>query len=184
MRLHHGNDFSIKLTDNAYLADSNTEAGETVIVVLYPESTLFTAEGDFSIEDVANIREKYPEIKVIVHPECLKEVVNASDSSGSTQKIYNEVTNSPDDVKWAIGTEINFVQRLADNNPNKMIVPLRENKCYNMAKINLVNLAEAIESIDKYYMNGEELKNEVFVEEEYRENARIALKKMIEIVES
>ena len=138
----------------------------------------------FKKEHVIEAKKKYPNAKVIVHPECLKEVVNASDSSGSTQKIYNEVTNSPDDVKWAIGTEINFVQRLADNNPNKMIVPLRENKCYNMAKINLVNLAEAIESIDKYYMNGEELKNEVFVEEEYRENARIALKKMIEIVES
>ncbi len=139
---------------------------------------------DFNVEDVAAVREKYPEIKVIVHPECIEEVVNASDISGSTQKIYNEVINSSDDVKWAIGTEINFVQRLADNNPNKVIVPLRKSLCHNMAKINLVNLAEAIESIDEYYTNGGKLINEVFVKNEYKENAKIALEKMIEIVES
>lgn len=138
----------------------------------------------FSVEDVEAIRKEYPGIKVIVHPECIEAVVNASDISGSTQKIFNEVTDSSDAVKWAIGTEINFVQRLADDNPHKTIVPLKVSLCHNMAKITLENLAESLAAIDAYYVNGAELKNEVVVSAEYRENAKKALKKMIEIVES
>jgi len=52
MRLSHGDEFVIHMTDNAYLAESNTTAGETVLVVLYPEGDLFTAEGDYSIEEI------------------------------------------------------------------------------------------------------------------------------------
>ena len=138
----------------------------------------------FTTEDVENLRAKYPGIKLIVHPECTEEVVNAADISGSTQKIFNEVTNSADDVIWGIGTEMNFVQRLADDNPNKIIVPLRESYCFNMAKINLKNLAESLEIIDKHYSEGAGLKNEVTVDSKYKQNAKIALHKMIEIVES
>ena len=138
----------------------------------------------FKIEDVEKVREEYPGIKVIVHPECVEEVMNVSDFSGSTQKIFNDVTNSSNDVKWAIGTEINFVEKLAKDNPDKVIVPVRNSPCFNMAKITLKNLAESLESIDNYYTNGTDLKNEVKVDSKYKENAKIALKKMIEIVEA
>ncbi|MFO7896264.1 MAG: quinolinate synthase NadA [Candidatus Cloacimonadales bacterium] len=138
----------------------------------------------FTTDDVQRLRQQYPGIKVIVHPESTEEVVKISDISGSTQKIFNEVTNSASDVKWAIGTEINFVERLAADNPEKTIVPLKVSLCHNMAKITLQNLAAAMASLDQYYQTQQQPANEVIVEKKYKQNAKKALQKMIEIVES
>jgi quinolinate synthase len=138
----------------------------------------------FTTEDVQAMRKKYPGIKIIVHPECTEDVVKISDISGSTQKIFNQVTNSAPEVKWAIGTEINFVERLAANNPEKTIVPLKESRCYNMAKITLRNLAKSMAEIDLYYRKNVQPSNQVVVDKRYRQNGRKALEKMIEIVES
>ena len=71
----------------------------------------------FTVEQVEDFRERFPEGHVVVHPECPKETVEVSDANGSTQFIKNYVENSPSGSKVAIGTEINMVARLPDEHP-------------------------------------------------------------------
>ncbi|MBN2546391.1 MAG: quinolinate synthase NadA [Spirochaetes bacterium] len=138
----------------------------------------------FTVSDIKTLKEKYNDIKIIVHPESPEEVVKNSDFSGSTEKIFNMVLESKPGTVWGIGTETTFVSRLALENKDKTIVPLRESKCKNMMKNTPVNLAESLSSVIDYLNNNGKLKYEVEAKEEYRENAKKALDKMIEIVES
>ncbi|MBA2493458.1 MAG: quinolinate synthase NadA, partial [Acidobacteria bacterium] len=67
------------------------------------------------------VRKETPDIKVLVHPECMYEVVEKSDLNGSTSFIIKTVKNAPAGSKWAIGTELNLVNRLIKNHPDKEI---------------------------------------------------------------
>ncbi len=125
--------------------------------------------------DVEQFKAKYPNGKLIVHPECDEEIVNLADVSGSTSKIFSEIENSANGSVWAVGTEYYFVKRIAEQFPQKTIIPLRQSICANMAKINLQNLYETLKSID------ENIENLIVVNE--KQNARKSLQKMIEIVE-
>lgn len=135
----------------------------------------------FTIDDISKLRERYPGINIIVHPECDEEVVNSSDISGSTQKIYQTIKDSPQGSIWGVGTELNFVLRIADDFKDKKIIPLRNSPCRNMEKINLINLAQSLSSILDYKTGKGKLKFEVNVHEQFRLHAQKALKKMIEI---
>ncbi|MBI4498438.1 MAG: quinolinate synthase NadA, partial [Chloroflexi bacterium] len=75
----------------------------------------------FTAAQVAAARERYPGIKVVVHPECTLETVQAADCNGSTEFIVRAVTDSPPGSQWAVGTEINLVSRLARENPDKLV---------------------------------------------------------------
>ena len=68
------------------------------------------------------MREKHPDIKIVVHPECPEEVVAMADANGSTQFIVEYITDQPAGAKIAIGTEINLVDRMAYENPDKKIL--------------------------------------------------------------
>jgi quinolinate synthase len=138
---------------------------------------------EFSDEDVISMRKKYPESKIIVHPESKNSVVSLSDLSGSTQKIFDSVSKSEKGSTWIIGTETTFVNRISATFPKKTILPLKQSPCHDMLKINLKNTAEIIKSIEDFIDGKSPLKNEVFVEDRLRENAKIALNKMIDIVE-
>jgi len=138
---------------------------------------------EFSIEDVKAVREKYPDATIIVHPESKREVVELTDMSGSTQMIYNTIEKSPEGSSWVIGTELTFVSRIAGTFKDKKIVPLKPSPCKNMVKVNLLNTAEVIQSIDEYISGKGILKNEITVDEKLKVNARIALNRMIDIVE-
>ena len=83
----------------------------------------------FTVEQIAKARAEFPEVNVIVHPECSLEVVNASDDNGSTEYIIRAVTNGATGTSWAVGTEINLVQRLAQENPDKTIFCLDPQIC-------------------------------------------------------
>ncbi len=83
----------------------------------------------FTAEQVAVIRKEDPEMKVIVHPECPYEVVSASDDNGSTAYIINKIANAPAGSKFAVGTEINLVNRLQDRFPDKIIKSLSPYQC-------------------------------------------------------
>ena len=135
----------------------------------------------FTTDDISKLRERYPGIKIIVHPECDEEVVNSSDISGSTQKIYQIIKDSSQGSIWGVGTEFNFVSRIAEDFKDKKIIPLRNSHCINMEKINLENLAQSLSSILDNKTGKAELKFEVKVHEEFELHARKALKKMIEI---
>jgi quinolinate synthase len=86
---------------------------------------------------------------VLAHPECQNEVVSLADVVGSTEAIIRAVEESPAGSKWAIGTELNLVSRLAKNNPDKEIVFLDKTVCYcsTMNRIDLPHLVWAMESL-------------------------------------
>ena len=75
----------------------------------------------FTTKQIESARQKFPNVKVIVHPECTNEVVRMADMNGSTEMIINRVNNSKPKSVFAIGTEINLVNRLAKNIPDKTI---------------------------------------------------------------
>ncbi len=135
----------------------------------------------FLWSDLEDFREQYKTGKIIVHPECDEEIVTAADISGSTAKIYNEIKNSPAGSIWGVGTEFHFVERIAQEFPNKTVVPIRKSICRNMAKINLENLYETLKNIDQFIDGKAELKNQIKIDENKKVNAKKALEKMIEI---
>lgn len=138
---------------------------------------------EFDEDDVILMRKKYPDAVIIVHPESKRNVVSLSDMSGSTQKIYDTIAESGDGTVWVVGTETTFVQRIADTFKGKTVVPLKTSPCKNMVKITLLNTALTVRSIEDYVSGRGSLLNEVFVDEKLKVNAKIALQRMIDIVE-
>jgi quinolinate synthase len=101
----------------------------------------------FTVADVAKVRADHPGIRVIVHPECTVEVVAAADSAGSTAYIVREVEQAPAGSLYAIGTEWHLVNRLAEDNPNKVVIPLRRSACATMARTDVYNLCYVLEHL-------------------------------------
>ena len=135
-----------------------------------------SVHGRFSIENVHQVREKLSGVKVLVHPECKNEVVAAADVVGSTEMIIKTVQESAPGSKWAIGTELNLVQRLANENPDKEIVFLDKTVCYcsTMNRIDLPHLVWAMESL----VQGN-IVNQIKVEAETAKFAKVALDRML-----
>ena len=108
-----------------------------------------SVHGRFSIESVNEIRNRVKGVQVLVHPECTHEVVSSADQVGSTEKIIQIVKESPAGSKWAIGTELNLVQRISQTNPDKEIYFLDKDICYcsTMNRIDLPHLVWAMESL-------------------------------------
>lgn len=83
----------------------------------------------FTKAQVDSLKETRPDVNVIVHPECSYEVVQAADDAGSTAYIINKIKDAPAGTKWAVGTEINLVNRLAQKFPDKEIFSLSPYQC-------------------------------------------------------
>lgn len=83
----------------------------------------------FTVAQIEAARAKYPGVRVVVHPECPLEVVQAADENGSTEYILRSAQNAPEGSILAIGTEINLVNRLASENPDKTIFCLDPQIC-------------------------------------------------------
>ncbi len=137
----------------------------------------------FQKQDLEKMRQKYPEAKIVVHPECDREIVKAADMAGSTQMIYNEIRNAPTNSTWIVGTEYHFVIRLDSEFPDKKVIPLRKSICQNMAKIGLKDLSASLSNIDRFLAGKANLENEIKIDSKQSKNAQLALKKMIEITE-
>jgi quinolinate synthase len=135
-----------------------------------------SVHGRFTVENIDEVRGKLPQVKVLVHPECQHDVVSNADVVGSTEMIIKTVTQSPAGAKWAIGTELNLVQRLAKENPDKQIVFLDKTVCYcsTMNRIDLPHLVWAMESL----VSGR-LINQIKVEDEVAKYAKVALDQML-----
>ncbi len=103
----------------------------------------------FRPEHVANFREKHPGIKILVHPECPREVNDLADVSGSTGLIIRTVQESPPGTKWAIGTELHLVDRLKAEHPEQEIHFLSPVLCMcaTMYRIDLPHLAWSLENL-------------------------------------
>jgi quinolinate synthase len=135
-----------------------------------------SVHGRFSIDSVREIRDRVPGVQVLVHPECTNEVVTAADQIGSTEKIIQIVQASPAGSKWAIGTELNLVQRISQNNPDKEIYFLDKDICYcsTMNRIDLPHLVWAMESL----VSGTVV-NQIRVAPEVAKYSKLALERML-----
>ena len=140
-----------------------------------------SVHGRFKPWHVDQVRAKFPGIKVLVHPECTREVVDMSDLDGSTSFIIKTVQNSPAGSKWAIGTEVNLVNRLQARFPDKEIHLLAPDLCMcaTMYRIAPQNLAWALENL----VDGNVV-NEIIVDDETKHFANIALQRMIDFTET
>ena len=135
-----------------------------------------SVHGRFTKSSIDEYRSKVPDIKIIVHPECQHDVVQAADVVGSTEKIITEVTSSPAGSKWAVGTELNLVGRLAAANPDKQVFFLDRTVCYcsTMNRIDLPHLVWAMESIVAGH-----IVNVIKVDDETKRYAKLALDRML-----
>ena len=135
-----------------------------------------SVHGRFSLDAVAAARATIPDVKVIVHPECQFEVVEAADVVGSTERIIQTIAAAPDGSSWVVGTELNLVRRLATMFPKQNIAFLEKNVCYcsTMNRIDLPHLVWALESL----VAGRVV-NQITVDPDVARWARVALDQML-----
>jgi len=140
-----------------------------------------SVHGRFKPWHVDKVRKDIPDVQVLVHPECIREVVEASDLDGSTSFIIKTVENSSAGSKWAIGTEVNLVSRLQQRFPDKEIHLLAPDLCMcaTMYRIAPQNLAWAMANL----LDGNVV-NEIVVDDETKHFAGIALERMISLTEA
>ncbi len=132
----------------------------------------------FTVEQVEKARREFPGVRVIVHPESPMAVVDAADASGSTDFIVKEIAAAAPGTTFAIGTEINLVQRLANQHPDLTIFCLDPVicPCSTMYRIHPGYLAWVLESLER----GEVL-NRISVLESVAAPARVALERMLSV---
>ncbi|OBY81545.1 quinolinate synthetase [Paenibacillus sp. KS1] len=105
----------------------------------------------FTVDNIRSVRERDSELQIIVHPECSREVVALSDYAGSTKYIIDTINAAEPGTKWAIGTEMNLVNRIIQTHPDKQIESLNPNMCpcLTMNRIDLPHLLWSLEQIDQ-----------------------------------
>ncbi len=132
----------------------------------------------FTVEQIERARKAYPGVKVIVHPECSMDVVNAADGTGSTAYIVKEIENAPAGSAIAVGTEINLVNRLAAQHPDKTVFCLDPVvcPCSTMYRIHPAYLAWVLENL----VDGKVV-NKIVVDPQTASEAKIALDRMLRV---
>jgi quinolinate synthase len=135
-----------------------------------------SVHGRFTRETVEEARERIPGVTILVHPECRYEVVAAADLVGSTEYIIKTINEAPPGAKFAVGTELNLVRRLAKANPDKTVVFLDKTVCFcaTMNRIDLPHLVWTLESL----VAGDVV-NVIEVEPQTARYARAALEQML-----
>ncbi len=135
-----------------------------------------SVHGRFTLDSVREARDRVPDVRVLVHPECTHEVVTNADVVGSTEFIIDTIEAAPDGSAWAIGTELNLVRRLARRHPNKTIMFLDRTVCYcsTMNRIDLPHLVASLESLA-----AGDVINQIRVDEVVTSHARRALEQML-----
>lgn len=130
----------------------------------------------FTVENVEQVRKNHPDAKIIVHPECSREVVALADDAGSTKYIIETIKASEPGTKWAVGTEMNLVNRLTQQFTDKEVFSLNPYMCacMTMNRIDLPHLLWALETVEQG-----KIINQITVEEEIAEGARLALDRML-----
>ncbi|MFD7921796.1 quinolinate synthase NadA [Streptomyces sp. NPDC059740] len=137
-----------------------------------------SVHGRFSLDSVEDVRRRVPGVNVLVHPECRHEVVAAADHVGSTEHIIAMLDAAPAGSKWAIGTELNLVRRLARRYApqGKEIVFLDRTVCFcsTMNRIDLPHLVWTLESLA-----AGKVVNRIQVDAETEHFAKLALEQML-----
>ena len=132
----------------------------------------------FTVKQIQAARERFPEVTVLVHPECTRETVEAADMNGSTELIRKTINEAPAGSQWAVGTEISLVNRLALNNPDKTVFCLDPVSCpcSTMYRIHPAYLLWVLDGL----LQGQVI-NQITVPEDIRRDSLIALERMLSL---
>jgi quinolinate synthase len=137
-----------------------------------------SVHGRFLPRHVDERRAEYPGIKILVHPECRYEVVTKSDLNGSTEFIIKTIAEAEAGSRWAVGTELNLVNRLAKRHPDKFVTLLAPDLCMcaTMFRISPENLLWSLENL----VDGH-IVNRIRVDDDTAKWARVSLDRMLAI---
>ncbi len=132
----------------------------------------------FQPAHVDSFRKQYPGIKVIVHPECHETVVDKADLVGSTEFIIKTVSAAPAGTMWAVGTELNLVNRLKREQRDKRVFFLSSTvcQCATMFRIDAPHLCWAMENLADGHVV-----NHIVVPDDEKVWAKIALDRMMAV---
>ena len=132
----------------------------------------------FTVEQIHTAREEHPSVNVIVHPECPQDVLAEADMNGSTELIIKTISEADSGSKWAVGTEISLVNRLAKEHPDKTVFCLDPVvcPCSTMYRIHPTYLLWVLEAL-----NDGVVVNQIKVGLETQQNALIALERMLRV---
>lgn len=147
---------SKEFNSNAVLfgPDSNladyVEQISKIKTIKMPENGHCYVHSQITLEDIESIKKLHPEAKLLVHPECKREVREEADFVGSTAHMYNYAKESSSDIKnFIIGTEVGLLERMAQDFPEKKFYLAKEKLiCYNMKKHNLELIKYLLENLD------------------------------------
>ena len=130
----------------------------------------------FTVKQIDAARDRYPDVTVLVHPECPMETVQAADLVGSTEFIRKAINEAPAGSKWAVGTEVSLVNRLAMENPDKTIFCLDPVicPCSTMYRIHPAYVLWVLEGL----IDGQVI-NQITVPDDIRKDAQVALERML-----
>ena len=130
----------------------------------------------FTAAQIHSARERYPDLNVLVHPECPMETLEAADMNGSTEFIRKTINEAPAGSQWAVGTEISLVNRLALQNPDKTVFCLDPVSCpcSTMYRIHPAYLLWALDGLA-----AGQVVNKITVPEDVRRDAAVALERML-----
>ncbi len=180
-------DTVIFLPDEYLASNVAQETGKHIIFPVKGPNTKLSAPGDldyqmigwygrcevhekFTVEDIANIREQFPDTVVLAHPECSPEVINASDFSGSTSRMIQYVQDSQA-PRYLLLTECSMGDNIAAENPEKEMLRLCSVRCPHMNEITLEDVLDALQN-NRY---------QIEVPEDIRVRAQKAVDRMIAI---
>lgn len=132
----------------------------------------------FTVDQISKARADYPGVNILVHPECPLEVVKASDFNGSTEYIIKQIESAPAGSLWAVGTEINLVNRLGQEHPDKTIFCLDPQvcPCSTMYRIHPSFLCWTLENLVRGHVV-----NEIVVPAKVKHFALLALQRMLAV---
>jgi quinolinate synthase len=133
----------------------------------------------FTVRQIDQFRQAHPNGRVIVHPECTFEVVQAADDCGSTESIIRTIKNSAEGSVWAVGTEIHLVSRLArEVAPARTVVTLDSLGCLcsTMFRVSPNHLLWVLDGL----VDGE-VHNRIVVPDPTKRWARVALDRMLQL---
>lgn len=133
----------------------------------------------FTTQQIEQARQAYPDVHVVVHPECTMDVVQAADSNGSTEYIKKLVNDAAAGSVIAVGTEISMVNRLAAENPDKRIFCLDSVvcPCSTMYRIHPAYLSWVLDGLNEGVVV-----NRISVDADTAEQARVSLDRMLAVV--
>ena len=140
---------SVLFGPDANLADYAEQLSE-IKTIKMPENGHCYVHSQITVENIKAEKEKYPKAKLIVHPECIRDVRDLSDFVGSTTRMYNYVKeNSSKTSEYIIGTEVGLLERLTQDFPNNNFYLAKDKLiCWNMKKHNLELIKYLLENLD------------------------------------